>query len=109
MSIFFLVCFMLRKRPGAMKAKAAARKVAYLQRRLPYIVTATISKLLGGLNCHEKHKKTKAYFVLFKNTIIALLPLLLPQVDFKVKGSLCKQTADYKIFEEFSYEPLLVI
>ena len=37
-----------------------------------------------------KYKKTKASFMFLKNPIVALLPLLLPQFDFKLKGSLCR-------------------
>ena len=54
----------------------------------------------------KKKNKTKALLVLFKNTIVALLPLLLPQFDFKLKGS---QAPNYRIFEEFSDEQLSVI
>ena len=55
---FFLVCLMTGNRPGAFKAKAPTRKVAYLQRRTTVYSYDTvnyvrnISKLLGRLNCH---------------------------------------------------------
>lgn len=57
--------------------------------------------------------------MLFKNTMVAILPMLLPKFDFKLEGSL---SATYKlqityivnlkncnrILEEFSYKPLSV-
>ena len=68
------------------ESSLAAGKVAYLQRRTATTINyvRNISKLLGGLNSHDKvishkYKKTKASLVLFKNTIVALLQKLLPQ------------------------------
>ena len=71
--------FWLRSAIGQvlLKPKLLRGKKPACSEELPYIVTATISKLLGGSNCHEMYKKIKTFLALFKNTFGVQLPLLL--------------------------------